>query len=519
MVTSRNAMEIVTSEEMRRIDRHAIRAMRIPSLALMESAGVRVVEAMARRFPDLPRRRVLVLCGKGNNGGDGFVVARHLRAAGVDCFVVLAADPDGPSGDARTSALAARGAGVEILPAPTPTAWAAARRRLADRDLIVDGLLGTGLAGPVRGLLAKIVEDVVRAGLPVVAIDLPSGLSGDSSEVQGPVLRAVLTVALCRPKIAHVLPPACLQVGELEIIEIGIPPEAVASVAPRLFSIEAADVADVLPARRRDAHKGAFGHALVVAGSEGKAGAAGLAGRAALRAGAGLVTVACPAAARAEVAGFGPEIMTVGLPASEPEATLDRLLRESAGKSAVAVGPGLGGEPEVVNWIRRFVSASRLPLVLDADGLNAFAGKPSALADAGRTIVLTPHPGEAARLLGSTPQEVAKDRLAAARSLARAAKAIVVLKGMATIVASPDGRAFVNRTGHPAMATAGAGDVLTGVLAGLLAQKQEPLSAVLLAVRAHGLAGELAAASIGESGILAGDLLERIPAALGRAAE
>lgn len=511
-------MEIVTSEEMRRIDRHATRTMRIPSLALMECAGLRVVEAMRHRFPDLRQRRILVLCGKGNNGGDGFVVARHLFSAGFDVFAALAADPRALAGDARTNHLAARGAGVEILPAPTPTAWAAVRRKLADRDLVVDALLGTGLSGSVRGLYAKIVEDVVRSGLPVVAVDIPSGLSGDSTEVPGPALRAVLTVALCRPKLAHLLPPACLGIGALEVVDIGIPPSAVASAGSALFTIEASDLAGILPRRSRNTHKGSFGHLLVVAGSEGKAGAAVLSARAALRAGTGLVTVASPATVRAEVASFSSEIMTVSLPAADAESALDRLLAESSGKSALAVGPGLGRVHTVINWIRRFVTASRLPLVLDADGLNAFEGNLRALTGAGRTLVLTPHPGEMARLLGSSPQEVVKDRIAAARTLARTTRAIVVLKGMATLVATPDGRVFVNRTGNPGMATGGAGDVLTGLIAGLLAQRLDPLKAVLLGVHIHGLAGDLGAAAVGEAGLIAGDILERIPEALRKAA-
>jgi ADP-dependent NAD(P)H-hydrate dehydratase / NAD(P)H-hydrate epimerase len=514
MLTSRVSMEILTSEEMRRIDAHAIRRMKIPSLCLMECAGLRVVEAIQKRFPDIARKRVAVLCGKGNNGGDGFVVARHLAGRGVDCRVILAAEPRTLSGDARVNYRAARGAGVPIEVAATARAWAGARRTVAGCDLIVDARLGTGLTGPARGLIGRILSDLGSIDAPVVAVDLPSGLSGDGSEVPGPAVNAVLTVALCRPKIAHILPPACLRTGELEVADIGIPPAAVATVRPRIFTIEQADVARVLPPRPRDAHKGTFGHALIVAGAPGKAGAAGLAAQAALRAGAGLVTAASPSEARPEVASFAPEVMTTGIPAGDPGAALAFLLAECAGKTAVALGPGLGRAAKTESWIRRFVAVCPAPLVLDADGLNAFEGSASALGRGRRTLVLTPHPGEMARLLATTARVVQRDRIAAARALARTAKAIVVLKGMATLVATPDGRIFVNGTGNPGMATGGSGDVLTGLLAGLLAQQPDPLEAVLLGVRIHGRAGDLAAGALGETGLVAGDILDCIPSAL-----
>lgn len=477
-----------------------------------------MVDVLKHRFPDLETRRVVVLCGKGNNGGDGFVAARHLNGLGFDCAAVLAGEPSGLVGDARANYRAALGSGVPIRAATTPAAWSRLWRGFADRTLVVDALLGTGLSGPVRGLVARIIQDVNASGLPVVAIDIPSGLSGDSSELSGPAIRAKVTVALCRPKLAHLLPPACLQVGALEVADIGIPGAAVAAVGPKIFSIEGADVRGFLRRRPRDAHKGTFGHVLVVAGSEGKSGAAALAAWSALRAGAGLVTVATPADARAEVASFAPELMTVALPDAPPEATVDRLLAESSGKTAVALGPGLGTDPEIVRWVRGFVIAGKVPLVLDADGLNAFAGAAKALAGAKRTLVLTPHPGEMARLLGSTSRAVVGDRIAAARWLARTARAIVVLKGMATLVASPDGRVFVNRTGNPGMATAGSGDVLAGVLSGLLARGREPLDTVLFGVHLHGRAGDLAAAAIGEEALVSGDIVDYLAAGLQEAA-
>lgn len=545
MLTSRPAMEIVTAEEMRRIDGRAIRSHRIPSLLLMESAALGVVRAIEKRFPDLPERQVLVLCGKGNNGGDGLAAARHLHARGCRVHVLLTADPSRLSHDARVNFQAARGTGVPIDVARSLASWHALRRRTPDPHIVVDALFGTGLAGPVRGLLARVIRDVNHMSAFVVSVDLPSGLPADTGEVFGPAIEADLTVALCRPKIAHLLPPAALHTGKIEIAGIGIPDAAVASVRPKIVSIEPSGFADILPARSPDAHKAVYGHVLVVAGSEGKAGAAALAAKAALRTGVGLATVATPAGIRADVASFAAEIMTVGFPdrsfttmvdpkspgvlasrwaprqgarasrgASFAETVVRMLLAQTGGKSAVALGPGLGREDDVATWIRRFVSACPLPLVLDADGLNAFEGRAAELSGRRRPLVLTPHPGEMARLVGESTRAIVRDRIGAARSLSRATRALVVLKGMATVVAAPDGRVFVNQTGNPGMATAGSGDVLTGVVGALLARRLDPLAATLFAVHIHGRAGDLAAAALGEEGLIAGDILEHLPEAL-----
>lgn len=507
-------MEIVTSRQMQRIDSHAIRTLRIASRSLMEAAGSAVVEAIAARYSDLQNRRILVVCGKGNNGGDGLVVARRLRGLGLEPEAWVLAGPRDLRADARANLTAAIGAEVSVTHAPTPAAWARLRRRLREFDLIVDALLGTGLTEPARGLVGRAIRELARGSrAPIVAIDLPSGLSGDSSSILDPSLRADLTVALCRPKIAHLLPPACLACGTVRIAGIGIPDRSVASVHPALATIEANEVARHAARRPRDAHKGDFGHVLIVGGSEGKAGAPALAARAALRSGAGLVTLAAPAAVRAEAAGHSPEVMSAGIPSGSPDAIAAWLQAQARGKSAIGLGPGLGREPEVAAWIRAFVLANRLPLVLDADGLNAFEGMARRLARARGTLILTPHPGEAARLLGTTSDGIVGDRLAAARALAKLTRAIVVLKGMASLVATPTGPVFVNTTGNPGMATGGAGDVLTGLLAGCLAQGLEPEKAARIAVHAHGRAGDLAAEAFGEIGLIAGDLIEQIPRA------
>jgi NAD(P)H-hydrate epimerase len=506
-------MEIVTADEMRRIDRYAIRTLKIPSPLLMESAGLRVAESVDRFLRVSPPTEVFVICGKGNNGGDGLIAARHLAASGWSVTAVLAADPRTLTVDAAGALREAQGAQVALVLAPTPAAWRRFKKRLGPEVLVVDALLGTGLMGAARGLAAVVIEDVVASGAPVIAVDLPSGLSGDTAEVPGAVMTARSSVALCRPKISHLLPPACVHAGAVEVADIGIPPEAVASVRPRAWAIERADLLGFLPRRARDAHKGAFGHALVVAGSVGMAGAAALASRAALRAGAGLATAMTPAAVRAEVASFTPEVMTAPLPEGSPAQAARALLEACRGKSAVAVGPGLGRDAHIAETVRRFVTACRTPLVLDADGLNAFAGRLAELARARRTLVLTPHPGEAAHLLEQSTAEILKDRLAAARRMAEKARAVVVLKGMASIVAAPDGRAYVNRTGNPGMASGGTGDVLTGILAGLLARGLDPLRTVLYGVHLHGLAGDHAARAIGEEPMMASDLLAHLPAA------
>ena len=510
-------MEVLDTARMREADRIAIEEMRIPGLVLMENAGRLVAETILEAVPDVTARQVAVLAGPGNNGGDGFVCARHLARCGAPVVVwLVGATPGKLRGDAAAMARAWQGMGGEIVPIGDEKAWERNGPALHPGVLVVDALFGTGLSRPLAGLPARVVEDVNASGAIVAAVDIPSGLQASTHEVPGPAIAADLTVTFARPKPAQLLPPAEDFCGEVVVVDIGIPPRAIWQAGTDLHWVTEEDAALLLPEREPSDHKGRFGHVLVVAGSVGKAGAAALAGWGALRAGAGLSTVASPAPVRPEVAGFAPELMTEPLPA-----TRDGFLAKGAAKVALelaaertvlAVGPGLGMRPGVATEVRDMVKRSPVPVVLDADGVNAFAGRSRAsLAKRKAPLVLTPHPGEAARLYGVTAAEVQADRLAWARKIAADADAVCVLKGYRTVIAAPDGQAYVNPTGNPGMACGGMGDVLTGLVAGFLAQGLEPLEAAILGAFVHGLAADIAVDRMeSEPSLTAGAVLEHV---------
>lgn len=513
-------MEIVSAQQMRSIDRRASLRFGVPDIVLMENAGAQVAAFLRRTFPDLPLRRLLLLCGRGNNGGDAFVAGRHLHNRGVPFTALLFGRRRDVKGSARINLEALLRAGVPVQEILTPAGWRRARRHLADSDLVVDGILGTGLSRPVEGLLARVFDEVNRSDADVVAIDIPSGLSGDDAALPGPCIHADHTIALARPKLPHLFPPASGLCGDLHVADIGIPPEAVRAEPAWLHLLEEAELVPLLPARRADTHKGDYGHVLVVAGSRGKGGAARMTSLAALRAGCGLVTAAVPERLQGGMVSRAMEVMTEGLPETA-EGTLaarglPRLRALLEGKSSVAIGPGLTTHPETKKLIRELTLGSRVPVILDADGVNAFAGDHPLLSGRRRPLVLTPHPGEMGRLMGMTTSDVQTRRLSLAREFARTHRCHLVLKGHRSLVATPEGTVYVNPTGNPGMATGGSGDVLTGLLAGLLAQGLEAGGAVKLGVYLHGLAGDLAAAEVGEMPLIARDLLAHYPRALAR---
>jgi len=498
-------VEILTAAQMRRVDRRAIEGG-IPSLDLMEAAGRGIAEAMRRDLPDLSRRPVRILCGKGNNGGDGLVVARHLALAGLQVEAAVLAPAHALSPDAAVQLARARTLALSVQHVEDAEGWTRWAASHPAEAVVVDALLGTGIEGGPRGLTATALAWLAARHAEIVAVDLPSGLDADRGDVQGTIPAAALTYTLCRPKPCLVLDPAGEHAGHWTVVDIGIPDALVAEEAAELSWTDAEEAARLLPERPAGAHKGTFGHVLVVAGSVGKGGAAVLAARGALRAGAGLVTVACPPEVRPEVAVQQAEVMTAVL-SENPDA----LMRLAEGRDALAVGPGLGTGPEAQARVRALLAGARCPLVLDADGLNV-----SSLAELRSEAprVLTPHPGEAARLRGTTAAEVQADRLGHARALATATGAVVVLKGRRTVVAAPDGRAAFNASGNPGMATAGTGDVLTGVVSALLARGLPPFDAARLAAFVHGDAGDRAAEELGQDGMIASDLAARLPAAL-----
>jgi len=510
-------MFILDAGQMRSVDERAEKEHGIASNTLMDNAGREVAAWILRRHDGLAKRKTLILCGKGNNGGDGITAARHLLSRGVRARVALLAPAADLTGSAAWAAGEAARAGVEIEEILDDAAWSSLRKSLPENDIIVDALLGTGLQGAARGRMREAIEAVNASGCEVLAVDIPSGLSGSSHAVPGPAVEADATLALAAPKLPHVFPPACALTGSIEVADIGIPLEAVEKESPGLLLADREFVSSLLPVREMESHKGRYGHVLILAGSRGKSGAAILMARACLRSGAGLVTVAVPSSVQPLVAGAVPEAMTESL----PEAPGGTLLAEAfpivmnllESRDVLAAGPGLGTEPGVASVIREVSARFEGPTVLDADALNVLSagrGRPARL---GERCVITPHPGEAARLLGSSASEVQQDRLGAARGLAEAWGCTAVLKGFRTLVARSGEPLRVIPTGNPGMATGGSGDALAGIVAAWLAQGLGALDAATLAAHAHGLAGDLAAADRGQISLVAGDLIETLPSA------
>jgi ADP-dependent NAD(P)H-hydrate dehydratase / NAD(P)H-hydrate epimerase len=512
-------MRVLNAAQMREADRQTIEDIGIPSIVLMEVAGRQVVAAMAAAFHELDESRVVVMCGRGNNGGDGFVVARVLLQRGVNVEAYLLGAIDDVRGDARTNLDILSRLGATITQIHSLGDWDEVAPDALDADVIVDALFGTGLSKPLDGVAEAIVDDLNAADVPVVSIDLPSGLSADQADPIGPHVVATLTVTLGATKYPLVLPPAEAECGSVVVADIGIPGPVIAELeGPFVETVERTAVAELLPARASDSHKGTFGHVLVVAGSRGKSGAAHLAAVGALRCGAGRVTVATPACCQPVVASLGAEYMSIALD-EEPSGTLAAASLEQVLQSpadVIAVGPGIGVGPGAHALVEGLIERAACPLVLDADALNVLAGYPSRIGKPGRPVIVTPHPGEMARLCGTTTADVQRDRLGAARTLAERFGVYVILKGYRTVIASPDGHIAINGTGNPGMATGGSGDVLTGMVAAWLAQSGDPMMAAKLAVHLHGAAGDLAASRGTQVSLTAGDLAKHIGAAIKR---
>lgn len=498
-------MKVLTAAEMREVDRRTIE-LGIPGVVLMENAGCRVVEFLAERFAPIAEQRIVVLCGKGNNGGDGLVIARQLYTRTTRALhVVLLAEPEDLKGDARAVYTMLRACGCAIsadIPAQAQNA-----------TLVIDALLGTGITGPATGRMLEGIRKINNSFpfAKVVAVDIPSGMTSDSGETAGTFARADYTVTFTAPKVGQVMPPNCDGVGELVVRPIGTPPELLEKAGHFALSLIEPDMFRALLAPRpRGGHKGTFGHVLVIAGSRGKTGAAAMTGMAALRSGAGLVTVASAKSAIAEIAAHAPELMTEPL-AETPHGTIAMnadLARIAEGKTVIAMGPGLGRDAAVAQLVAG-VATFQQPMVLDADAL---VGQ---LAPTNWVRVLTPHPGEMARLTGKTTAEIQADRIGSARAFATERSTSLVLKGQRTLLAFPDGRVWINPTGTPAMGKGGSGDILTGIIAGFLAQfPDKPDEATAAAVYLHGLAGEIGARVLGEKSLIATDILKYLPQAL-----
>ncbi len=515
-------LKLTTAAQMREMDRRTIEDYGVPSLVLMENAALRVVDVIAERFGPLRGQRIGVVCGKGNNGGDGLAVARHLATRfGADVEVWLAADPLALTGDAAANFKMAVRFGLNFLASDAPQVRGGA-------ELIVDALLGTGIKGGVTGALAEVINAMNEGGCPIVAVDVPSGLDADTGRVEGACVKATLTVSFALPKFGLMVYPGAEYVGELVVADIGMPRQVMAADDVLVGETQAADVNGWLPARvnGRDSNKGQFGHVTVFAGSSGFVGAPTLTAEASARTGAGLVTLAVPEGIQsALMARVSPVVMTRGLAQTEggtfARSAVEAALKLAAKGTAAALGPGLGGpdSEETRAFVREFVARCPVPLVIDADALNCLALEPdrgaSVVKSRPAATVLTPHPGEMGRLLGTDTKTVQADRRAAVEQAARDYGCPVLLKGARTLIAGPDGRLAVNTTSNPGMATGGSGDVLSGVIAALLAGKLEPWEAAAAGAFLHGLAGDLTAAEQGgPAGLIATDLLDHLPAAI-----
>jgi len=516
-------MKILTADEMREVDRLTTERQGLPSLTLMENAGKSVAGFIRHQFRKMRRRGIAVLCGKGNNGGDGLVVARHLLEMGAKPAVYLLAEPGEMRGDAAVNLKRWQDASRELRVIRDEREWRAAKAAVASADIVVDAILGTGARGEVEGLLREVIEDVNRHGpaQTVVAVDIPSGISSDTGEILGAAVTANFTITFTAPKRGFFLGTAYQQVGQLIVREIGSGNELIEEAGQgHLRWLEPRELAQFAIPRDPAGHKGDYGHALIVAGSVGKSGAAVLASWAALRVGAGLVTVATPEPVLPIVANHTPEIMTEPLSATETGSIslrsleYERFYKLMVGKRVLAVGPGLSTHNETQQFVRTIVGARPpVPIILDADALNAYDGCAGELKGSKEMVALTPHPGEMARLLGCTTSDVQSRRLEVAQKAAADWDAFVILKGHQTIIAAPNGQAWINSTGNPGMGTGGTGDVLTGMLAGLTAQfgAEAWWWTLGFGVYLHGLAGDLASADVGQAPLIASDLIRSIP--------
>jgi ADP-dependent NAD(P)H-hydrate dehydratase / NAD(P)H-hydrate epimerase len=527
-------MRILTAKEMREIDRLTVERCGIPYPLLMENAGARVVEAVSQRYGPVAGKRFAVFCGKGNNGGDGAVISRilWLKGASVDAF--LFGRIDDTQGEARTN--------FEIIKRLSAQSGLADQQQIRfieigsefkeverQYEIVIDALFGTGLARPAEGLYERAIREIYylkeRAGAEIVSVDIPSGLGSDSGNPIGPHAQADLTVTLTAPKIGNILPPACYANGQLVVAPIGTPQWLIEEESgSQLHLVEESLISNWLKESRRApaAHKGSAGDVLLIAGSRGKTGAAALASESVLRAGAGLVTVATAESAQALlITQARTEVMTEALAENESgavsHAAIERALQLAGSRTVIAIGPGLSSADESTRrFVREFVARRTAPMVIDADGLNALAPWPEEVRGSDQLpIIISPHPGEMARLTGKTNSEVVADRAGIAREFAVKNEIITIIKGSRTIIAAPDGDLYINPTGNAGMATAGSGDVLTGLIAGLLAQRPHgPLAATIAAVYLHGLAGDLAASKLGQRSLIASDIIENLGEAI-----
>ena len=497
------------------MDRLAIESFGIPGMVLMESAGRGAVDILYRHFPDIRRMKVGITAGRGNNGGDGFVIARYLAGDCVKISVYLLSDRGRVQGDAAANLKLLDRIGVSVIEIPNEKAFESHLASMKECDIWVDAMLGTGLKSDVRGLFKEVIEFLNTLQKPILAVDIPSGLDSDTGKPRGSCIKAAVTATFGLPKIGQVVFPGGQFVGALEVVDIGMPRHVIDKVGPKHYLMSRQSIKSGLKPRGPETHKGSAGHLLVLAGSPGKTGAAVMTSYAAMRVGAGLVTLGIPKSLNMAMESQLTEVMTEPLPES-PGCTLglssyEKTMKLLAQKDGLAIGPGLGTAASTQKLVRKLVQTCSAPMVIDADGLNSLVGHTECLKNVRSTVVMTPHPGEMARLAGTTTSAVQQDRIGMARDFAATHRVYLVLKGARTIVAHPDGTVFVNPTGNPGMASGGMGDVLTGMIAGMIVQGLPVGEAVNASVYIHGCAADFLAASVGPVGFLASDLIEILP--------
>ena len=513
---------VVTAKQMQAIDQKAIDGFGIPGITMMENAGVGVVRALQERFPDLSRKKVFIFCGKGNNGGDGFVIARHLFNLGSEVRILLAGRLSDLKGGAETNANSARNIGVQVDEIDSAN-LNRHDHKLRHCDIIIDALFGTGLNKPATGFIEKVIDKINQSesvGKFVVSVDINSGVDSDSGQLMGPHVKANLTLALAHWKQSHFLHPAASVMGKVRLIDIGVPVKACEDQNIQVHQSEDEDIKSYFQKRDPNSHKGSYGHVLVLAGSKGKGGAAGLTALAVLRAGAGLCTLALPNSSQKAFEVHPMEVMTVPLPETA-SGTLSLKAKESIldlleGKSVVAIGPGISTDAETVALIGDLLPFIKCPLVLDADALNAISHHNSWLKELPPETVLTPHPKEMSRLTGVSTEEIQKNRISTTSKFSSEHSLILILKGSPSLVGLDDGSVVINPTGNAGMATGGSGDVLTGIIAGLLAQGLSAAQASIAGTYIHGQSGDHFAESESQTTLIAGDLLRYLPETLKR---
>jgi len=508
---------VATALEMQNIDKRARDEFGIPTLLLMENAALGITRIVEDKLGSVKEKKITVISGKGNNGGDGLAAARLLYNRGARVCIYLLSEPDAIAGDAATNLNIALKMGIELHSTGNYD-LRTMKSVINHSHVIIDAILGTGLSSPIKGEYSEIIEMINHSQRPVIAVDIPTGINSDTGEVMGIAVKAADTITFAIPKRGHLLYPGSDYTGKLYIVDISIPNAAIEKESVYVHLLTEEDMTCLIPLRQKDSHKGSFGHVLVIAGSIGKGGAAVMTSISCLRAGAGLVTLATPQSVQPIVAEKLTEIMTSPLPETYDKtislSAMDEIMNLIRDKDVIAIGPGLTVHKDTAAVVRKVLKEVDVPVVIDADGINALIDHLDILKERRAATVLTPHPGEMGRLIGKSTADVQKDRIGTARDFAMSHNVFLVLKGANTLVAEPSGKVYISPTGNPGMATAGTGDALTGILAGLTAQMNDISAGVKLSVYLHGLAGDIAAKEVGMISMIAGDLIDRIPAAI-----